>query len=212
MIYTQEDVRKDYLKGISNLIGEKFVDRKMKDYIENFDLDFKLDPSDAYFLMTRGLIEQRSTKKLSDFLKDGLSEDIAIRISNRDGTISENVRKIYNPHWIEYHVSRVLVDVMGERPATICALKKPNLLSTLLTSIPYQGENLHSYLDKQLSKANLEFGSVVDLGRSVEAVNCCEAISDCSEKLQLPKKRLERGKILKKFGRKHEGKGNEQEI
>ncbi len=211
---TQDNIRENYLKGVRNLIGSRMVDGRMENFIYTMEVPPR-DSSTQYYFLTRMLINEMSSRRcgLSNCLRDGLAETIAVRIADRDETLFDSDRRLYNEHWLEYQVASTLVDVIGEKEGSICALKKPDLLGELLHSVEYQGTNLLDFLNRNLDKASRDYRYRIQFGETDytdEALDCFEAISDCSDKLQLPRERFVRQKVLSRIKRCFTGKENEK--
>lgn len=202
---TKEEIRKNYIEGTSNAAGKNLISGKLRKTFDNIDLSKASFPPNIYYHITRQLIEEASTEKckLSDEFKNGLAESLAIRIWNNSNQLHTNDRELSNPNWAEYHVGDMLVNAIGEEETLICAFKNPDLLSELLESIDYQGENLLDYLNKHIHEARIRHLYRAEDGAfssNYETANCGIAIVDSSDYLQLPKKR--RIKVLEKVKQK----------
>lgn len=223
MNLTKDNVRTSYLKGVNNLVGKGIVTQKMEYLIHRVKLTDRMSPSDMYYSLTKGLIDGMSSAKcnLSDELKRGFAEDLAVRTWEASGfpetidfytskKVESNEHKLYNSNWIPYIVSGCLIDTIGERESAICMLKSPDLMGQLLAGIPYGNSTLLQYLNSTIPSAIEEFhgNRVSYLNPESKTVDCCMAISDCASQLSLPAERLKKQKVLSKI-RKFMGKENE---
>ncbi|MBQ8132197.1 MAG: hypothetical protein IJ193_06875 [Bacilli bacterium] len=219
MNLTKDNVRTSYLKGVNNLVGKGIVTPKMERIIRSHPIDENGDYALMYYSLTRGLIDGMSSirSNLSEDLRDGFAESLALRIWQQGNHSSNdlysdgfNERKIYNDHWIPYLIGDFLVSTIGEQESAICMLKSPNLMGQLLQSACYDNSNLLRYLEKQIPIAKAEFdkGNKNFLDTDSQTIECCMAIADCADQLQLPAKRLKKQKVLSRV-RKFMGKENE---
>lgn len=202
MSLRRERVIENYSRGLNDFIGNEVeITDEMRDIINGVDfsdLPITADLSDAYYSITRDLIEGMSTDdcKLSTNMRNGLAEAVAQRIWKRNLPGIENGRSFFNPNWVPYQISDILVDAIGSEVGSACTLKAPDLMGDLLHSIPYKDTSLMGYLNVHVDKAVTQFRSITsnNLGHSSEVINCCEAICDCRDKLQLPKEIARRNK------------------
>ena len=219
MNLTKENVRTNYLRGVNELLGKGMVTPKMERIVESVPLDSEMEFSEMYYSLTRGLIDGMSSFRcnLSEDLKCGFAESIALRIWQSGDFSSKklysdgfNERSVYNEHWIEYLVGDFLVSTIGVQESSICMLKNPDLMGQLLQRTTYDGDSLLSYLNKQIPEAKREFGDAKKnfLDTDSQTIECCLAISECAEQLQIPRQRLKKQKVLSKI-RKFVGKDNE---
>ncbi len=219
MNLTKENVRTNYLIGVRQLLGKGMVTPKMERIVESVPLDSEMEFSEMYYSLTRGLIDGMSSFRcnLSEELKCGFAESIALKVWQKGDFSSRtlysdgfNERSIYNEHWIQYLVGDFLVSTIGVQESSICMLKNPDLMGQLLRGTAYDGSNLLYYLNSQIPKAMSEFSSTKKnfLDTDSETIECCVAISDCAEQLQLPASRLKKQKVLSRI-RKFVGKDNE---
>lgn len=217
MSLTKRGVRENYLKGVNNLAGREIVNDEMRAIVNGVDLSnvpLETDLADIYYSFTRGLIDGMSSEKckLPNSMKEGFAEAVSQRVWENSMPGFRNGRHYTNPHWVQHQISDILVDTMGAEAASTCVLKSPDLMGRFLESVPYKGETLLSYLDGHIDLAVREFRRISsgDLGHSFEVLNCCEAICDCRDKLQLPSESLKRSKGKTKEIRPLEGIDHEE--
>ncbi len=202
MIFRKEEVLGSYSRGLENFIGsEVSITDDMKRIINGVDLSelsVTADFTDISYLITRDLIEGMSTEncRFSKAMRDGLAEAVSQRMLEHNLPGFTSGRNLSTPQLVQYKISDILVDAIGSDVAPACILKAPDLTGELLHSIPYKGTTLMSYLNDRMDVAIAQSRGISsrNLGRSSAVVDCCEAICDCREKLQVPKESLNRSR------------------
>ena len=87
----------------------------------------------------------------------------------------------------------ILIDIIGQEESIIYFLTKQDLIIERLNLIPYKKSTLLKYLKRQIEKiSSYKFLSEEKISHSVNVVNCCEALSDCKNKI------VEKGKVYEK--------------
>lgn len=215
MSYSQYSVRGNYLRGVNNLVGKGITTSKMKSVVLNTDIDAAKNMPEVYYLLTRELIEKMSSEncKLSDNVKRALSCAIGINLWDNFSGVYFADKSIMPENYIQRFVGETLMNNIGERETAIMALKDPDLFGDFLDSIPYNNETFLSYFSRELDNADREQKVIGGVTRSIgdfgHALDCIDAVFTCSERLRLPRRRMdkvvERAKQKKKTNeREHE--------
>ena len=206
----QYSVRGNYLRGVNNLVGKGIVTGKMKNFVLYASTDKARSVPEAYYLLTRELIERMSSNecKLSDNVRRALSEAISIKLWEDFSSYYIQSGSMMDENYVQRYAGEILMNNMGVRETAIISLKSPDLLGNFFDSIPYKGETFLSYFSRELDAADKQqkiAGKYDGIGNFDHMLNCVEAICDCHDKLQLPKERLEKKKgKMKIIEREHE--------
>ena len=129
-----------------------------------------------------------SNKELGTTINNGLIENflkLVLEIYEEQLTFSS--------FYTEAIIMSIFIDLLGQEESIIYFLTKQDLIIERLKLIPYKKSNLLKYLKKQIEKAaSYKFLSEDNISYSENVINCCEALSDCKNKI------VEKGKIYEK--------------
>ncbi len=92
-------------------------------------------------------------------------------------------------YYVETIIMEILIDIIGKKDSLILFFTKQELIVETLKNTPYKKTNLLKYLKQQLKKASIYNDiSQRQLSSSANVINCCEALSDCKNKLSYKEK------------------------
>ena len=213
MSYNQYSVRGNYLRGVNDLIGKGMADTRMKNIVLRTDINAANNMPQVYYLLTRDLIEKMSSSecKLSDNIKRALSCAIGIKLWDDFSGVYFADKSILPENYVQRFVGETLMNNIGERETAIMALKDPDLFGDFLDSIPFNNESFLSYFSRELDLADGEQKVTGGVTRSIgdfsHALDCISAVFTCSDRLRLPRQRMD--KVVERAKQKR--KTNERE-
>lgn len=199
----QDVIKQDYLIGVTCLSGGLIHDDEILKKIDAVALE-KSDTvttesiAEAFSLYTKQLLKYQITSSgtleyrsyldrvMSSDLQGALSESFALKIWEFSYPEIENPRRYKNPQWMEMQISDIMIDLMDCRNSFFTWVQTPGMAIQKMQSISYKEDNLLGYLNYHLFLAREAGAPKFDrISNSLEVINCVEALSDCSEHLDM---------------------------
>lgn len=173
MTYKQIDMEYLEINILRGIINNCNIDEMYRSFLKNL------------------LNSNKKNKELGHNINYGLLENFLNIILKQ----TYNKPSLQNNHFVEAYVTSILIDFLGEKESLILFLTKQDSAIEMLKSLSYEDKSLLDYLKHELKKAEIyNHLSIEKLAQSKAIVNCCEALSDCKDKLVFK----EKGKVYEK--------------
>lgn len=198
-----DEIRQNYIDGVHNLVGGKLKKEDILKRIEKTNVSCDVAPAtiaDDFWFLTKDLLSTGIDNEgkvfsrvydgvVSDNFQNGMIESISQKVWEHAFGDATNPRKKHNPYWVENKIMDIFLELMGNDNLVMLGfIQNPDLMFGMVQDIKYQDESLLDYLNYHLDNAtmyNVPREHRVHMERSTEVMACVEALSDCSQKLNI---------------------------
>lgn len=182
-------VQKNFLGALNSLTNHKIDTKELEKIISSQIINSK-DLHQIYKEYIESILTSNPlNKELGSTINRGLTDNFLKLIL--EDIYGEKLS--FDSFPTESVIISILIDIIGQEESIIYFLTKQDLIIERLNLIPYKKSTLLKYLKRQIEKiSSYKFLSEEKISHSVNVVNCCEALSDCKNKI------VEKGKVYEK--------------